>query len=191
MSVPVRGLTWSSLLWILPLSSAAVAAGAAAGAALCGSAAATSSWFAVDGPVWGPWLTTNLSLCAGRDARAQLPALALLSGGVASFLSLAELHAGLLALTLFAWASVAIASFYRRYELRLVSSVVCGAGIAALHAFGSTCGYGAAVSTSSAAATGPLVSVSKNAISSAFSSALIVKGTRASPARAFAFGPCA
>lgn len=139
MSATPRILTWRALVWILPLSGAATAVGAAAGSALCSSAAGASSWFSVGGPFWGPFLTTAMSLTLGPHVRAQLPVLLLLSGNLATFVSISVVHSGLLALTLLASAVVAAATFYGLYQLRVVASLVCGAGVAALHAFGSLC----------------------------------------------------
>jgi hypothetical protein len=45
------------------------------------------------------------------------------------------LHRELLGFTLLAFAMVIAASIYGYYTLRLASSLACGAGLAALHAF--------------------------------------------------------
>jgi hypothetical protein len=125
------------LIFSLTSSGFVVAVGGAASALLCDGTASASAWPGIGWSVVGPWLGTALSLLPGRDAPpslASLPPLALF-GSLCGLLLLPGLHPWLLALTLFAFAIVLGASVYRAYTLRLASSLACGAGLAALHAF--------------------------------------------------------
>lgn len=130
-----------TLLLSLMSSGFVVAIGGATSALLCGSAARSISWLGVGWSVVGPWLATALSLLPGRDAQpplSRLPALSLFAS-LCGLLPLPDLHDGLLAVTLLAYAVVIIAGVHRRYTLRLGASLACGAGLAALHIFAALC----------------------------------------------------